>query len=284
MSSAYTSLTYERSVATIRKGLGIEGDTLDFLDDADAVIAWIDSSKYATNSRKTFYIAIVSTLKNNDLFPFAVEQYRAKMDTLNNQVATKAKDQELTDAEKAKYLEWPQILEAYEKIRLAVHDLQSFQDYLLISLYVLMPPERLDYAKMRIVSEEPAEHGANYLIWNSKPYFLLTDYKTYSKYGAKRSPPLPKALCDIIRQWRTLVDDEYLLLDGNGGPMPEWLLGQTIISVFEKFTGKKVGANILRHSYESWRRKGEMSFKESAELARQMGHSLTMSQLYRRLT
>lgn len=281
--SAYTSGTYERAIATVRKGLGVEGQSLDFLDDSAAVIAWIDGSKYATNSRKTFYIAIVSTLKNNDLFPFAEADYRTKMNSLNEQVATKALDQELTESEKTKYLIWPQILEAYEKIRLAVHDLDSFQNYLIASLYVLQPPERLDYAEMRIVTEEPAEHGANYLVWNANPYFLLTDYKTYKKYGARRSPPLPKALCDVIREWRTMVDDDYLLIGSNGLPMQPWELGQRLIRTFESCTGKSVGVNILRHSYDSWLRRHELSLKASAELALSMGHSQQMSHLYRRL-
>jgi hypothetical protein len=258
-------------------------DGLAFLEHSTAVIDWIDNSDYALNSKKLYYIALVSTLKANNLFPEALAAYKVRMDDLNLQSITIMKDQSLSPAEQHKYMEWPDILEAYERIRLAVCDLQTFQEYLIVSLYILVPPERLDYASMRIVSEEPLEHGANYLVWGDKPYFLMTNYKTYKKYGARRSPPLPKALCDIIKEWRSMVDDEYLLIAPDGRPMPEWLLGQTIISVFEKYTGKKVGANILRHSYASWMRKGELSFKESAALAQAMGHSQAMSALYRKI-
>jgi integrase len=227
----------------------------------------------------------VATLKQNDLFPFAVEQYKARMDSLNAEVAIKAKDQELSEAEKAKYLEWPQILEAYERIRLAAHDLQTFQEYLIVSLYVLQPPVRLDYAEMRIVTEEPAEHGANYLVWNNEPYFLYTDYKTYSsKGGGAKRVPLSADLCDVIQEWRTLMHDDYLLIGANGLPMKEWDLGQTLIRTFEKHSGKSVGANILRHSRDSWLRRNEMTYNQSKLLANQMMHSQTMSHLYRRLT
>ena len=81
-----------------------------------------------------------------------------------------------------------------------------------------------------------------------------------------------------------MVDDDYLLLGANGLPMQAWDLGQTIIRIFEKHANKSVGVNILRHSYVSWERRHELSFKESAELARQMGHSQTMSVLYRKIT
>lgn len=283
MTSLFTSATYERSIATVRKGLGVLGASIDFLEDADRVIAWIDSSNYATNSKKTFYIAIVSTLKKNELFPDALELYRAKMDSLNKQVQDTMEEQKLSPAEQDKYLEWPKILEAYERIKEAVHDLASFQDYLIVSLYVLLPPVRLDYANMQVVKKEPAEHGANYLVWNKKPYFLFTDYKTYKHQGAQRTP-LPKELCDIIRTWFAMVDDTMLLISSKGGPMQEWELGQTLISVFEKYTGKKIGANILRHSHDTWAHRKEMSFKKSANLAKMMMHSQTMAQLYRRLT
>jgi integrase len=283
MASLFTSATYERSIATVRRGLNAP-EGLDFLNDSGAVIGWIDQSKYATNSRKTFYIAIVSTLKKNNLFPVAYQAYKDKMDTLNHLVVTKVKAQELTEAEKSKYMEWPEVLECLEKIRLAAHDPQTFQEYLIICLYTMMRPIRLDYAEMKIVSEEPAEHGSNYLVWPlvGKPYIFLTDYKTYKKWGAQRTT-LPPALCDVIQEWRSMVDDEYLLIGANGLPMKEWELGQTVIKVFEKHSGKSVGVNILRHSHSSWERRFELSFKDSEELARQMGHSQAMSALYRRI-
>jgi integrase len=145
-----------------------------------------------------------------------------------------------------------------------------------------MPPVRLDFAEMKIVKEEPTEHGANYLVLSDKPYFLFTDYKTYKTYGAQRTP-LPPALYDVIQEWIALADPEYLLLSSNGLSMKEWELGQTIIKVFEKYSGKSVGVSILRHSYISWMRKTELSFKASQDLAQQMGHSQMMSVLYRKI-
>lgn len=288
MTSPFTSSTYERSLATLRKKLNVPAG-LEFLEDTQLVINYIDSSDYSTNTKKTFYIAIYSTLKKNNTAPSILEKYKARMDALNKQVGDKAKDQELSPAEQTKYLEWPQILEVYEKIRLAVNDPQSYQDYLIISLYVLMPPVRLDYAEMKVVTIPPKNPTSNYLVWPlgaTKPYFVFTEYKTAKTYGVSQSNPLPQELCDIIRTWRALVDDEYLLIGGNsdGLPMKASELGQRIIRIFEKYSGKSIGVNILRHSYESWVRRNEMTFRESAEIARQMMHSETMSQLYRRLT
>jgi len=290
MTSSSTLATYARSIAQLRKTIAptSKPDDFSFLANHGAICSWIDEQGYKPNTKKTFYISLVSKLKSmclidNDGLLEAYGVYRDKMDDLNEEIKNKTHDQELSETEKAKYLEWPQIMEVLEKIRLAVDDVQSFQDYLIICLYTLMPPVRLDFAEMRIVDQEPAEHGANYLVLSDKPYFLFTDYKTYKYYGAQRTT-LPLPLLDVIQEWRSMVDDEYLLLGSNGLPMKEWELGQTIIKVFEKHSGKSVGVSILRHSYISWVRKAELSFKASQELAQSMGHSQSMSALYRKIT
>jgi len=292
--SSSTLNTYNRSIAQLRKALapGTPETNFDFLANHDAICSWIDGSDYKPNSKKTYYISLVSKLKSLCLLddPAMLEAsriYRSKMDDLNKKIQDTTQNQELSETEKAKYMEWPQILETLEKIRLAVDDLETFQDYLIICLYTLTPPMRLDYAEMKIVSEEPAEHGANYLVWSDAlggplPYFLFTDYKTYKTYGAQRTT-IPLPLLHVIQEWRTLADPEYLLMGANGLPIQPWDLGQTIIRIFEKHANKSVGVSILRHSYISWVRKAELSFKASQDLAQQMGHSQMMSVLYRKI-
>jgi len=280
--SDFTKNTYERSFVTIRKGLGIESG-LEFLKDSKKVIDWISSSKYATNSRKVFYIAIVSTLKKAELYPEAWLEYKAKMDELNRSVNIASEEQTLTEKESEKFVEWPLVLKTLEDIQADVSDLASFQDYLIVSLYTLMPPVRLDYAEMKIAKDEPEKPECNYLIMNKNPYFLLTQYKTAKKYGAERLP-IPKKLLTIIEEWLTMNDsDDFLISPNSNKPMPPWELGQTIIRVFKKHLDKDVGVNVLRHSYDTWLRRNEMSLKDSKKLAKAMLHSVGMSQLYRRI-
>ena len=286
MASSYTKSTYDRSITTIRQAIAPESVGYQFLADHQAVISWIDSSKYATNSKKTLYIALVSTLKQQCLIDStlldACTAYRVKMESLNSIIKENAETQELSETEKAKYLPWPQVLECLEKIRLAVDDVWSFQHYLICALYCLTPPVRLDYAGMKVVTSKPSDASCNYLVLSDKPYFIFNKYKTQKKYGAQETP-LPPALLDVIEEWRELCDDEYLLINPNGEPMPEWQLGQTITEVFKKHSGKAVGVNVLRHSYVSQQREGELALKKSQELAQSMMHSPDMSQLYRRL-
>jgi len=283
--SQQTKLTYERSLATLRKGLGVQ-EGLEFLEDYNKVIQWIDNSKYKPNSKKIIYIAICSTLKSQTLYPTTWPIYKERVDALNRQVMEGNEEQALTAEEKDKYAEWPEILSTVEeKVFPAVCDLASYQDYLIVSLYTLMPPLRLDYAEMKVVAQEPEKPEGNYLVFggaNKKPYILLTQYKTARRYGNQRIE-VPKKMVGILKEWRTMQDTDYLLVSpASNNPMPAWELGQTITRVFEKHLGKSVGVNVLRHSYITWMRKDELAPKKSNELAKAMLHSAGMSQFYRR--
>ena len=282
--SDYTSATYSRSIETLRKGMGA-GAGLSFLtNDPQKVIDWIESSKYAMNTRKLFYITIVATLKKTTVQPEAViAAYRVKMDELNKKSKAEQLAQKLSPAEEGKFVKWADIMKCYnDKIRTSVKDVATFQDYLIASLYCLTPPVRLDYANMRIVTKKPEKPEGNYLVMDEHPHFLFTQYKTAAKYGDQVNP-VPQKLLTVIYEWLSMVDSEWLLINSKGQPMTEWQLGQTIIKVFEKHLGKPVGASMLRHSYVSYVRENELSLKKSKDLAASMMHSPHMNQTYRRL-
>jgi len=205
------------------------------------------------------------------------------VDELNRLVAEGNEEQALTPEEQAKFVEWPAILDCLEnKIFPAVADLATFQEYLIISLYCLMPPLRLDYAEMKVVATEPEKPEGNYMVMAKKPYILLTQYKTARRYGHQRIE-VPKKLVAILKEWRSMQDTDHLLVSpASNLPMPPWELGQTIIKVFEKHLNKSVGVNVLRHSYITWMRRDDLAPKKSNDLAKAMLHTPGMSQLYRR--
>ena len=191
--------------------------------------------------------------------------------------------QELSVTEQEKWLAWPQVLKAVERHRCSVASLMEFQDQLILSLYTLQAPVRLDYGDMRVVATEPEKPSGNYLVALPEPYFLFTEYKTAVKYGAVRikvSPPLLK----VIKEWRDLLpDNDFLLVGPKGAPLGEIALGRRIIDLFTRMTGKAVGISMLRQSFVSHSRKAEAPLATQTALADSMMHSNSMSQLYRRL-
>ena len=145
-----------------------------------------------------------------------------------------------------------------------------------------MPPARLDYGEMKIVLVEPAKLVGNYLILDTHPYFLFSDYKTFSTYGILRNP-IPPQLLKVIRNYIEFSDEYLLISKTEGGPLGDVALGQLIISIFQKHCKKNIGVSILRHSYISHLRAKEMPIVESNKLAHQMMHSPKMSMIYRKL-
>lgn len=270
---------YIRSINILRKAFGIPDNELEFLKDSKKVIDWIESSKYALNSRKAIYIAIVGTLKSVD--GYDIEPYRLQMDLANKQVTETYQSQALSESEQTKYLPWSQILDAVEKARVAVEDVWTLQEYIVLALYTLQAPARLDYGEMKVVPVEPANPVGNYLVWSKKPYFYFSEYKTFKVYGVMKIQLAP-ALVKALEEWLA-YPDSYLLVDRAGGPLGAVALGQLIISTFEKHCSKKIGVSILRHSYISHVRSKELPIKQSDALARMMMHSPQMSVIYRKI-
>ena len=271
--------SYTRSINILRNAFQVPETDFEFLKDSQKVIDWIESSKYALNSRKAIYIAIISSLKSLDGFDLSL--YRSKMDSYNKEIVAQYETQTLSKTEETKFMHWKDIKEAVEKARIAVEDVWTLQEYLILALYTMMPPVRLDYGDMTVIDYEPDEPVGNYLVLDKKPYFYFSDYKTFKVYGVIRIK-ICYDLFKVIKEWLPYTN-QHLLIDRSGGPLGPVALGQLLIATFLKHSGRKIGVSILRHSYISYVRAKELPIKYSDALAHQMMHSPKMSMIYRKL-
>lgn len=259
-----------------------DGD-LTFLKDSSRVIAWIEGLERSINTRKVYYIAIVSHLKGDPGYAVVFADYKTKMDAYNRAVSEQMAKQELTPRETVKFLTWPEILEVRERVRLAASDLASYQDYVVLCLYTMVAPVRCDYAPMAVVDKEPTTTKGNFLlVLPSSMTIVLNEFKTAHRYGQQRFP-VPTDLEMVLRNWLDLNPSGWLLLDSDGYPMTDSGLSTRIISIFKKHAQKSLGINILRHSYVSWLRRDEPTFADQQAVAAAMCHSVGMNILYRRL-
>jgi hypothetical protein len=191
--------------------------------------------------------------------------------------------QEMDEREKALWLDWPEIERAREQAFETATDLYTYQDAIILSLYTLLPPARVDYAGMRVVdTEDEALEGNLLVVKPTRLELVMREYKTAHKYGTK-TIVLPKPLETILRDWLELNPSGWLLCGQDGLPMTETNLSQRMRSIFTRLVGKAVGINILRHSFVSYLRRGEPTLKDQKHIANIMGHSVSMSALYRRL-
>ena len=72
---------YKQALVTLSKDYGITDNSINYLEDADQVINFINA-KYNTSSRRIMYISIISILSKLNLYPEALEQYREIMNDI----------------------------------------------------------------------------------------------------------------------------------------------------------------------------------------------------------
>ena len=284
--SARTEQMYEVILKKIRDGIAPGSSGLLFLADTERVVGWIEGQPWALNTKKGVYIALKSLLRDaaDPALAAAESAYNEKMVSYNAEYSKILAEQQLTDRERKLYVPWGRIRAADEKLRVGVKDWEEQQEYVIYCLYTKAAPVRLDYSPMA-VAQDARDVGltGNWLLaFGETWHFLFRDYKTAHKYGELKVAIAP-VLRSVLSDWLELNDSGWLLLSPNGQPMTEKALGKAITRIFLRATGRALGVNMLRHSYITHKRRGEKSFKEQAEMAKAMGHSVGMSALYRRL-
>jgi hypothetical protein len=229
----------------------------DFID-FKKVIQWIRTEASPSGSPETqnnFLSAILHSLGDVPATaPYKEEQKRLKVLRLAKQ-KSQALDKETVP--------WADILALEPK---ALTDLSS-EDYLIYSLYTLVPPVRADYCGL-VFSKE--ERDDNY-ISTSQPvwFFVFNRYKTSKTYG-RITNRIPDRLHDILQSYES---------DGQILPLSENALTKRVISVFKKL-GVATSITGLRHSYITNYLKQKRSILEKEEIARQMMHSTTLQERY----
>jgi hypothetical protein len=256
---------------------------LSFTKKTPAVIKYIEELPKAYATRKLYYAVLVSTLRDlkkgrTKLIREAEEIYRAKMIEYNTKLAEKAAEQTLSERESKIYLEWPEIIRAWENLDLQKSEFP--EDYALLSCYVLSPPLRADWSPVRVASRMEDTSGNTLVVNASGMVLVLKEYKTATKYGEK-CIEIPPALEEVLNDWLKVNTSGWLFADG--GPRSERWIAKRLVTIMKRLTGKGAGINIFRHSYITHMRAGEKPILESEKLASSMCHSVGMSHLYRRL-
>ena len=261
--------SYNYSLKRLKKIMEVKDDGLAWLSDSPKVIEFIDGLAYSHNYKKTFYIAIVSILKL-DKNPL-MDVYKVKMDEYNHKQQEIYEEQLLSATEQEKYLDWKNIL----KLQWTME--KGTLNHLLVSLYTLQAPMRLDYCNMKVVSTHPEIKDGNYLVMSAKPYFIFTQYKTAKRYGVVIKE-VPNALVVVLKRYFKSYPTQVLF------PMSESAFSKLVGDTFMKLCDKRVTVNILRHSYVSFHKRNDRLIKQQQKLAKDMLHSVGMSDLYRRVT
>jgi hypothetical protein len=276
--SENTIKNYIQKLKQIQKNEGFED-----------ILLYLNSFKNS-NSRLAYQTAILGTAKHSPTFlklitPEVVDLVREQQIKLIKDENPLSVKQIKNDHEEENWVEWKDLL------KLAKNKLEKdgiTQDNILIGIYTLIPPSRLDFNNLLIVKndfkvEDPKQ---NYIKIKSptKMVIVLQDYKTSNTYGTN-DIPVPAKLAKMISAF--IKPETIYLFEKNGNhhlpfKSPE-TFSRYIKDVFKDLTDKNISVDLLRHFYTTYFRKGDKSLQEKERVAKIMGHSVATQEEYRRI-
>lgn len=274
-------VTYRSILTNLYKKIHPESnyDKTFFITHPRIVINFLKDIKPAL--RKTTLSALtVYTLEDENVSNLYRNQMMSDGRVSKNEVL----GQEKTEKQKENWITQEEVLQTYsslEKIvkpifndsgNLSTRDLEKIQDYIIASVYVLIPPRRLmDYTEFKL--KDFVEGEDNYM---KSSVFYFNKFKT-AKFK-KDSFKIPIKLKNIIVKWSKITDSPYLLFQSRN--KDKKISTSSLNSALHRIFGKNVSVNILRHSYLTEYYKDTPALKDMNELSDQMGHSITTALEY----
>ena len=178
--------------------------------------------------------------------------------------------------------------------KLFTGDKFASRDHLIIAMYTLIPPRRLEYRELYYLKSKPDDDkGAlNYIYMDesNKMHMVLNVFKTATRAGKAVMGPyktvLPSSLRDIILAYikKSDVKNAKPLFRSNRGAMfSESRFSTEVSRVFSKYLGSPVTVGDLRHLHNSSLDMNKLTSEEKEQISVEMGHSTGMQDEYRKL-
>jgi hypothetical protein len=266
----------------IRLNDGNEIKNYNFLKKTDEILKKIEHLK--PNSRRTYLISIVSTLKSKPELQKIYKFYYDKMMELNKDLKI---NNTKSDTQKENWISQDEVLKIYETMEATTEPLLKLKkvnqkqwddilDFVVLSLYVLNQPRRnKDYQLMKVIKsnkdlDDDYKNFNYYLPLDEK--FCFFNYKTGHTYHLQEIPVAQK-LQNILLQYLKLHPHKkqknyFLLVNYDGQPLEQV---NDITRILNHIFKKKIGVSMLRNIYLTDKFKPQM--EELKETASNMGTS-----------
>jgi hypothetical protein len=288
-----------------------ETDTLDFLKDTDTVIKRIKTVNQARvknpglpsdNTIKSRYTTVLSCIRktipllDNPEYKNIYDIYRAEFDKISNTIMTHLESGEKTEREQVNWISSDEIKTVLNNLKEKAESedakYKHVQDYLLVSLYTTLPPQRLlEFYKMRVIlGKVPIKLSEeyNYLLFDDKK-MIIYQHKNTTKSGKKeidlsKYPEFIEAFVLYLIKTRVIPlksGVKYmtfsLLRHEHGIPWdrPD-MIRERLNSIFKK----RIGSGMLRKIISTEKAPAKNVMKEYEEFATEMGHSVSTNSLY----
>jgi hypothetical protein len=251
-----------------------------------AVIPMIVKAYANPQTQKALIAAVLALFKHipGVAARFATQRehwHRAFM-SLGQKILDRVATAEPTDRELENWVPWKCVLEKQQSLSTSAY---GSMDHLLLSMYSLIEPLRSDYGSIRLLRRTvpTSQMRGNYVsLPPAKPELVLNDYKTKTSYGQFRRA-LPDELVRVIQKSVELQPREHLFVNESGESYGKKNSFTRFANrAFERLFGKKFTIRMLRHSFVSSLDFNETTPAQLMQHSRNMLHSMSQQQLYRR--
>jgi len=259
-------------------------DDLYLLKNTDKFINHI-KNKYGSSSSSSlsYFIAITSIINRLDGYEEEYKIYNNVMMTYYNKNIKKIGENKLTEREEKNYLDWDEILK--------INNFSDLEEKVIFCLYTCIPPRRNDYRFMKIkrgvVDVDKLDKEYNYYLVDMDK-LIFKNYKTNYIYNdqiinlnSENTDILKYSqLKKILKEYTKDMKDGELLFTNN---KKEIIKNFTLkIQKSIQVEGKRLTANLLRHSFITWLMNKKLTKNELDEISYMMGHNLNQQISYRK--
>jgi hypothetical protein len=277
-----TLKTYMSSIRNVAKKINTELNTIeDIVKHNKEILNVLSDSNL--NDRKTklsaFIVAIDDKHKQiSKEVESIINTYRERVKKDKEVNDLREINQELTESQKKNYIPWKDVENIYKNLKIEAEPLfklkelnvaqfKKLQDFVLLSLYVLISPRRsLDYTAFKIRNVDKEKD--NYMLKKgSKYFFIFNQYKNSSRMGQQQIE-VPNNLKNILLKWIDKNPYEYLIVNSIGKQITQSKLNEYLNSIF----GKKIGSSMLRHIYLT-EKFGDVNLEKLKFITSNMGSS-----------
>tara|TARA_R110000803_G_scaffold73109_5_gene136882 strand:- start:4967 stop:5974 length:1008 start_codon:yes stop_codon:yes gene_type:complete len=230
--------------------------------------------------------------------------YYKRQKALQQAYNTKMESQTKSEKQAKNWVEWPDVLKLQRsymnKIRrdkyskkevLTKQEMKTLQDYLIISLYTLIKPRRLDFAGMKVMGvkqysklADKQEHNVLVINGKVKKVFKFGASAQKNENGGQSiySLPVPANLNRVLQLYFKFHKQPFLLFNSrrSGEITKDGLSKQIMALMNNKFPGKSIGASLLRTIFSTHFNKDGKSIKEKKAAAEEMGHSSGVAEVH----
>lgn len=327
---------YERNIRRLTEGItGKEYKNTEFLFGVFAVDEWINENSSSEAMKRMFYSVILIMLapdkkdteaQNGELY----KHYQGRLSDLSQAYNTLKMTQQKSVKQNENWVSWKDILSLQKtmekelfkltkngvlteivsitnkkgksKMRKVAKEINRkqrtiIQDTLILSLYTLIKPRRLDYADMKIISiknynsmgSDKEQHNFLVITGKNKKFFSFGKQaqknQNTDRNGVRQATfilPVPAKLNKILNMYLLFHPEEVVkknfitrpfLYNTRGKPITGDGLSKAMIKIMKAKFNKNISPTLMRTIYLSDKHQNDVSVEEKKATAEEMGHT-----------